>query len=186
MILTNLAFAIIALILLAFAASTWLDILNAREVRANQNAVPEAFSGIIDEPDYFKSARYTLDKIKFGICERIFDTALIAAVLLFGIYPILFRIIAGAFGGGIWAQSLAFILSTMILGFASLPFDYYEQFKLEHKYGFNKSTVKLWVSDKIKESVLSVLIAAPLLALLLWFFRSTLSLLPSYFHNGEL
>ncbi|MBO7520821.1 MAG: M48 family metallopeptidase [Opitutales bacterium] len=172
MILTGLAFIAIALILLAFAASTWLDVLNAREVRANQGAVPEAFSGIIDEPGYFKSARYTLDKIKFGICERIFDTVLIVAVLIFGIYPMLFRLFSGAFGGGIWAQSLAFIFSAMVLGFASLPFDYYEQFKLEHKYGFNKSTVKLWVSDKIKEAAVSVLIAAPLLAFLLWLFSA--------------
>ncbi|MBR4597659.1 MAG: M48 family metallopeptidase [Opitutales bacterium] len=170
MILTNLAFITIALILLAFAASTWLDFLNAREVRANQGALPEAFSGMIDEADYFKSARYTLDKIKFGIYERIFDTVLIAAVLLFGIYPLLFRFFIGVFGSGAWAQSAAFVLSTMVLGLLALPFDYCEQFKLEHKYGFNKSTLKLWVSDKIKENLLSILIGVPLLALLLWLF----------------
>ena len=170
MILTSLVFITIALIALAAAASTWLDILNAREVRANMGAVPQAFSSIIEEPEYFKSASYTLDKLRFGIFERAFDTLFIAAVLVFGAYPLLFKFFISAFGGGVWAQALAFMLSAMVLGLASLPFDYYEQFKLEHKYGFNKSTVKLWVSDKIKEAVLSVLIATPLLALLLWFF----------------
>ena len=170
MILTNLVFFTIALLLLMFAADTWLDALNAREVRANRASVPEAFAEIIDEADYQKSARYTLDKISYSIYERLFGLLLIVAVLIFGVYPILFKFFIGVFGGGVWAQSAALLLSAIILSLFSLPFDWYEQFVLEQKYGFNKSTTSLWIADKFKETAISLAIGIPLLALLLWFF----------------
>lgn len=115
MILTNLVFFTIALLLLMFLADTWLDALNAKEVRANRESVPEAFAEIIDEADYQKSARYTLDKISYSIYERLFGLVLIVAVLIFGVYPILFRFFTGIFGSGVWAQSAALLLSSIIL-----------------------------------------------------------------------
>jgi STE24 endopeptidase len=56
----------------------------------------------------------------------------------------------------------------LLLGLPSLPFEWWEQFRLEQKFGFNKSTPGLWVSDKFKGAVLAIAIGFPLLWVLLW------------------
>ena len=48
-----------------------------------------------------------------------------------------------------------------------MPFDWYSTFKLEEKYGFNKSTLGLWISDKVKGTLIGFVIGYPLICLLL-------------------
>ncbi len=170
MILTPAVFAATALILAKFAASAWLDSLNAANVRANSRAVPPAFSGIVEEADYFKSVRYTLDKIRFGLFEGGYSSAVLVLFLVFGAYPALFCSISQALGGGIWAQAAALCLASAVAGLPELPAEWYSQFVLEQRYGFNKSTLALWISDKLKELALSLALGIPLLSLILWLF----------------
>lgn len=170
MILTWQVFAALVLILLRFLAAAKLDSLNARSVRENSDAVPGAFKGIIDEKDYFKSVRYTLEKIRYGIFESAYSSVILALIFLFGIFPILFGFFTGVFGMSVWGQALAFCLVTVIVSIPDLPLDWYEQFVLEQKFGFNKSTLKLWISDKIKETIVGLVIGVLILALILWLF----------------
>lgn len=170
MILTWLVFAAIALILACFLGGLVLDKLNAKSVRENSQAIPEAFRGIIDETDYFKSVRYTLEKINFGIVENAYSAILMCAILLFGVYPFLFSWFGGVLGTSIWAQAFTLFLATLVVSVAEIPFAWYGQFVIEQKYGFNKSTLKLWIIDGIKETVLSLVIGVLLLSLILWLF----------------
>ena len=73
-----------------------------------------------------------------------------------------------AWGAGIWAQAAILFLIPTILGLLDLPFDYYSQFKIEADFGFNKSTVGLWIADQFRNLLIGAAIMIPLVALLLW------------------
>ena len=64
----------------------------------------------------------------------------------------------------------------MVLQLPSLFLDWYKQFNLEQRFGFNKSTPKLWVTDKIKENILGIILGTLFFALLIWLYRSLVSL----------
>ena len=59
----------------------------------------------------------------------------------------------------------------MVLQLPGLILDWYKQFQLEEGFGFNKSPLKLWVADKIKENILGLLLGILLFALIIWLFR---------------
>lgn len=125
----------------------------------------------MNQETYDKSVSYSLDKSKFGEIESIVDTALVIIFLGFGILPWLYDGQTSIFGGAVWSQSLVLMLITILIGLFSMPMEWWEQFRLENKYGFNKSTINLWVSDKFKGLLLTFLIGYPLLCLLLAFFN---------------
>src|SRR6266404_4301648 len=162
-------FDIIALVLILARATTelWLSRLNQRHVRAQANEVPPAFRGIIDEPMYRRSVDYTLAKSRFGDIANLFDAALLIALLFSGVLPWAFERFSASFGTSILAM-IGFLFATGIaLSIPGLPFAWYAQFKLEERFGFNTTTVKTWIFDRVKGLLLALLLGYPLLALVL-------------------
>jgi STE24 endopeptidase len=89
-------------------------------------------------------------------------------VLVSGVLPTLFNVAAGWAGpDAVWNHALFILLAGVLLGIPSLPFEWWEQFGLEQKFGFNKSTPGLWVTDKLKGMALMFVIGFPLLWALL-------------------
>lgn len=162
-------FAIIALVLILARAiaELWLSRLNQRHVRAHTAEVPAAFREMVDEPTYRRSVDYTLAKSRFGDVVTVFDTVLLIAILFSGTLPWAFEKFTAAFGTSVWAMA-GFLFGTgFALNIISLPFAWYAQFKLEDRFGFNTTTVKTWVLDRLKGLLLAVLLGFPLLALVL-------------------
>jgi len=162
-------FAIIALVLILARAiaELWLSRLNRRYVRANAYEVPSPFLGMIDQATYRRSVDYTLAKSRFGEVVTLFDAVLLIAVLFSGILPWAFVRSTAAFGTSVWAMAGFLFATGIALSIVSLPFAWYSQFKLEERFGFNTTTVKTWVLDRLKGFLLAVLLGFPLLALVL-------------------
>src|SRR6516225_3536495 len=162
-------FAIIALILILARsiAELWLSRLNQRHVRAHAVEVPPLFREMVDEPTYRRSVDYTLAKSRFGEVVTLFDTALLIAILFSGLLPSAFEEFTTAFGTSVWAMAAFLFATGFALSIISLPFAWYAQFKLEDRFGFNTSTVKTWVLDRLKGFSLAVLLGFPLLVLIL-------------------
>lgn len=157
-----------ALMVLRLAGELVLSALNRAEVRRHAAAPPAAAAAIMDLPTYQKSVNYTLEKSRFGAVAGIFDTLVTALVLFGGVLPVLFvHVTDWSAHNAVWSQALFVLLAMVLLSVPSLPFEWWEQFRLEEKFGFNKSTVGLWVMDKIKGSVLMFAIGFPLLWALL-------------------
>ena len=156
------------LMVLRLAGELALSALNRGEVRRHAEAPPAAASAMMDLATYRKSVAYTLAKSRLGVITGIFDTVVMALVLFGGVLPWLF---AWTVGGGaaqaVWSHAVFVLLAMLLLSVPSLPFEWWEQFRLEEKFGFNKSTVGLWVMDKIKGTVLMFAIGFPLLWALL-------------------
>src|SRR5215469_1906146 len=162
-------FAIIALalILVRAIAELWLSRLNQRHVRVHANEVPPAFHGIIDKATYRRSIDYTLAKNRFGNIASVFDALVLIAVLFSGVLPWAFEKFSASFGTSIWAMAGFLFVVGIALSILALPFAWYAQFKLEERFGFNTSTVKTWVLDRMKGFLIAALLGYPLLALVL-------------------
>src|SRR5262245_37272819 len=162
-------FAIIALILILARAiaELWLSRLNQRYVQVHASEVPSAFREMVDEPTYRRSVDYTLAKSRFGEVVTLFDTALLIILLFSGVLPWAFGKLAATFGSSVWAMAGFLFATGVALSIVSLPFAWYAQFKLEDRFGFNTTSLKTWVLDRLKGFLLAVLLGFPLLVLVL-------------------
>ncbi|MFA5264580.1 MAG: M48 family metallopeptidase [Opitutaceae bacterium] len=159
---------LVAVLMLArLAGELFLAELNRREVRRFATQPPPAVAAMIDGPTYEKSVAYTRAKLRFGMIVEVFDAAVLAAVVFGGLLPWLQSFFAPLSQSGVWGDALFLLATGIALGIPSLPFDWYEQFHLEQRFGFNKSTVGLWIADKFKGLLLGLLIGFPILWALL-------------------
>lgn len=173
------ALQIVFLIFLAAktAATVALDALNRRETLRRGNAVPAEYRDVVDAETYRKSVAYTLRKINFGHAETLFGTVL-TLILVIALLPTLYALAGTLFGlnaelsgwARVWREGCVLVSISLVIGLLDLPFDWYENFRIEAQFGFNKSSGGLWVSDKIKGVVLGVLIGLPLLWAILAFY----------------
>jgi len=162
-------FAIVALVLILARAiaELWLSRLNQRHVRAHANELPPAFHGIIDEATYRRSVDYTLAKSRFADITGVFDVVVLIALLFSGVLPWAFGSFTARFGTPIWAMAGFLFVTGIALSILGLPLAWYDQFKLEQRFGFNTTTMKTWVLDRVKGFLLALLLGYPLLALVL-------------------
>ena len=162
-------FAVIVatLIVAKLLSQLWLEHLNQCSVRRNASSVPDSFRDFIDEPTYKKSVQDTLTKSRFEQAELIFDALVIAIVLFSGLLPWYHKVISHAFGSSVWAEA-AFLFSTGVaLSLPGLPLNWYSQFRIEQRFGFNTTTTKLWLADRLKGLALAAIIGYPLIVLIL-------------------
>lgn len=157
-----------ALMLLRLIGELVLSALNRAEVKRNANVRPPAAAAIMDEATYRKAVAYTLEKSRFGTITEIFDTLVLVMVVFGGVLPWLYtRIALRGAPSATWDDALFILAVGFLISIPSLPFDWWDHFRLEAKYGFNQTTPKLWITDKIKGALLAFVIGFPLLWALL-------------------
>jgi len=162
-------FAIVALALILARRVTelWLSRLHQRHVRKRANEIPPPFRGIIDEATYSRSVDYTLAKSRFGDIVNVFDAVVLIAVLFSGLLPWAFGKFRGNLGTSTLAMAGFLFAAAIALTIFGLPFAWYAQFKLEERFGFNTTTIKTWILDRMKGFLLALLLGYPLLVLVL-------------------
>jgi STE24 endopeptidase len=146
----------------------WLASRQIRHVAQHRNVVPPAFASTITLAAHQKAADYTVAKSRFGIVEMAWSAAVLLGWTLLGGLDLLNRVLADWLGGGLWQQLALLAAFSLIGGLLELPFSLWQTFRLEERFGFNKMTLRLWVSDAIKGMLLGASIGLPLAALILW------------------
>ena len=158
----------LATLLLTALTQVWLAARHIRHIRAHQNKVPDDFARQIDLADHRKAADYTCAKTRAGYPGILLHTVLLLIFTLGGGLSALSNFWAGWLSDPL-AQGMALIISTFfIMGIAEIPLSYYRTFVIEAQYGFNKMTRGMFFTDLIKQSVLGLLLGAPLLFCFLW------------------
>jgi STE24 endopeptidase len=146
----------------------WLASRQIRYVAAHQQAVPPAFSHTIELAAHQKAARYTIAKTRLSLLSTVFGAAVLLAWTLLGGLQALNQMLIQWLGHGM-GQQLALLGGFALLsGLAELPLSWYATFKVEERFGFNKMTLGLWVTDGIKAALVGVVLGTPLAALVLW------------------
>ncbi len=151
----------------------WLASRQMRHVARHRNAVPAAFANQISLEAHQKAADYTIAQSRFGLLELAWGAALTLGWTLLGGLTLLNTAIGQWLGSGI-AQQVALLAAFTVVGsLLDLPFTLYRTFVIEARFGFNKTTLALWLQDLAKSTVLAVLIGGPLAALVLWMMGAT-------------
>jgi len=149
----------------------WLASRQIQHVTKHRNQVPEAFAGVVSVRAHQKAADYTVAKARFSLLTTAFGSITLLAWTLLGGLDAFNGWLqeAGLSNWGPMAYQLSLMLGFMLLsGLLDLPFQIYSTFHIEQKFGFNRMTWRLWVSDTFKNIVVSTFLGLPLLALVLW------------------
>lgn len=159
------------IILVTLLTGYLLDLITSiLNLRALNPQLPDEFKDVYDSETYRKSQEYTRVSTRFGFISSLFSLILTLVFWFSGGFNYLDQIVSG------WELSpiLTGLIYIAILIFArsllSLPFSIYDTFVIEERFGFNKTNAKTFITDLLKGLLLSVLIGAPLLAGLLYFF----------------
>ena len=159
--------AIVALLFVRLGVQLFLEYLNREETRLHSGVLPGAFLGLMDDATYAKSSDYTQAKSRFASFELVFDAAMLSVVLFSAVLPWLWARFNALAPGAAWSGALFLAGTGVLLSLPGLPLDWWSHFRLEEKFGFNKSTPRLWVVDQIKSMLLGLAIMFPLAWLLL-------------------
>ncbi|RLV90859.1 CAAX prenyl protease 1 [Spathaspora sp. JA1] len=163
-------------IILGFTVGQFIfeNYLEYRQYRVLQRKSPPAsIKKEVNQETFDKSQEYSRAKSKFSIFSGVFSLVQNVAIIKFDVMPKLWnlsgwlmsKVVLPKFMGGVITQSLFFVFSSQILStIVGLPLNYYQHFVLEEKYGFNKQTVKLWVTDMVKSIALSIVLGSPVIA----------------------
>ena len=144
------------------------DVFNLRHLRSE---VPEDFSDIFDADKYKLSQSYLKARTRFGWLAATFNLTVILLFWFSGGFNLLDQWIR-SFGWGPVANGLFFVgILVLLRALLSLPFSCYSTFVIEEKFGFNRTTLKTFVTDLVKGFVLAILLGVPIMALVLVFFE---------------
>ena len=160
---------IIGFILFSFLLDQYLNYLNSKSWTTE---LPKELSDLYDEEKYAKAQAYEKEKKWIGNIAGIISTVVILIVLLFGGFALLHDFVASKTSNLILQGYLFFGIMGVASEIMSLPFSLYNTFKIESKYGFNKMTWKTYVGDKIKGTIMSMIIGGALYAAFVYFYQA--------------
>ncbi len=171
--MNEFSWVFIASLVLMTAVELWLSLRQGRHVAAHRDNVPTAFAEDVSLDAHQKAADYTQAKGKFNRFGSVFSAVVLLAWTFAGGLNVLFEAWQ-SLGFSDIVTSVAFILSFFVVGsLIELPVDWYKTFVLEQRFGFNKNTPALFLSDLAKQMLLVLIIGAPLIWGALWLMGST-------------
>ncbi len=151
-----------------FGFSWWLKQRHILHVRNHRQAVPPDFAADIPLAQHQKAADYTIAKSRFAQVSLAYETLLLLAWTLGGGLGYLNQWLQAADLDPLWT-GVWFIVGVLTLQtLLHVPLSYYSTFVIEQRFGFNKTTKKLFVTDLVKGLVLNLLILVPLSWVVLW------------------
>ncbi len=151
----------------------WLANRQRSHVRANRGAVPNEFAERIALDEHHKAADYTVTRTGLGMIELLYGSLLLIAWTLGGGLEWL-DTLWRSIGLGSITTGVGFMLSAMIImSLLDLPFSLYNTFVIEERFGFNRSSLGVFLSDLVKQGILLIAIGAPMIALALWIMNSS-------------
>ncbi len=161
---------IIGILILDFLFEKYLDYLNTTKW---SDIIPDEVKGIYDEEKYKKQQAYQKENHRFGLLTSSFSMVITLGMFLFYGFALVDGWAWSFTGNAILAALIFFGIIMFASDIITTPFDIYDTFKIEEKYGFNKTTPKTFIFDKIKGWLIGALIGGGLLALIIFIYQKT-------------
>ena len=167
----HVSWAFAAALLLALATKLWLSTRQMRHVALNRNEVPAAFAGTVTLAAHQRAADYTLANGRFAMASAALGSVVLLGWTLLGglaaVNELLLEALLPAWGA--LGYQLALLTTVAVIGaLIELPFEWFNTFRIEQRFGFNRMSLSLWLADQAKGALLGALIGLPLAALVLW------------------
>jgi len=154
--------AIFAAIILSGALDIYLERRQAHAVAAHRDRVPAEFADQVSLDEHRRAADYTLARTRLAMAQTGFDTLLAVLWLALLLGPV-YRLVAGIIPPGL-SRSVAIVVAVGAVSyFLHLPFTLIRTFRLEARFGFNRTTPALFLLDQVKSGALQLALAVPLL-----------------------
>lgn len=167
MIRVNFLFlTFLTIFLLKAGIEVFLHRLNLCYLDRYGRKVPEVFRDTIEQESLEKISFYTIDSQRFHIINFLVGEGFLLIFLLSGLLPWLSNIIIAQGFGTILSGLIFFGLLWIASSLLRIPFNIYEIFVIEERYGFNRMTPKIWILDFIKSMGISILLGGVLLLIL--------------------
>jgi STE24 endopeptidase len=159
-------------LVLRAGTSFWLSKRQQQYVAAHSQTVPPEFASRVSLDEHRKAADYTNARVQFGRVELLLSLLLLLVWTLGGALDAIDRFWAG-FSLPAMVTAVAVIASVaFISALAGIPTALYRTFVIEERFGFNRSNASTFWKDRLKGTLVIVLIGLPLLLLLLWFMET--------------
>ena len=156
----NWLYLIIGLVIFNYLFSAVLDFINGKNWRTE---IPPVMKDFYHEDKYLKAKNYSKEKEKVSLISSTLSTLITLFFLVFDGYGWLDNFISLYYDIPFLKSGIFFLVLFILSDFISIPFSCYNTFVIEEKYGFNKTTVKTFVLDKIKGYLLTLIIGGVLL-----------------------
>ena len=169
--MNNIIFFLILIIPVAgFITERYLDHLNTKMW---SDELPEKLKGICDQEEYRKTQLYQKDNRKLSFWSSSFNLAIILFMIVAGGFALVDSI-ARIFSMNMVIISLIFFgIIGLVSDLINIPFSLYDTFIIEKKFGFNKMTLRTFITDHIKSWFIALLVGVPVLGLITWFYYKT-------------
>jgi STE24 endopeptidase len=167
---TTLFYIIIGIIIINFIIDKVLGSLNAKHFN---DALSPELQDVYDEEEYKKSQAYKATNHRFSNITSAFSLLLTLAFFYVDGFEYVDNIARGYSTNNIIVALIFFGIIMLASDIITTPFSYYKTFVIEEKFGFNKTTLKIFILDKIKGWLMLIIVGGGILALILWFYEST-------------
>ena len=162
----SLLFAVFLLLMVGL--KYWLAWRQMSHVGAHADRVPARFADRISLEAHRKAAAYTIARQRLGLVETAVGAIVLLGLTLLGGLQAIASALAGPLGNGLAYQVGVVAVVVVLLAIIDLPFDWYRQFRIESRFGFNRMTPRLFFADLLRTAALSAALGLPLLTLVLW------------------
>ena len=156
----------------SLAVRLWLAGRQIGFVRAHRDAVPPAFASRIGIAAHTKAADYTVAKQRLAMLHTVVDALLLLAMTLGGGLAAIVAWTETLPMSPLWRDVAMFAIAAVIYGAVNLPFSWWHTFRIEERFGFNRMTLSLWLTDLAKGLAVGIALGLPLLVLVLWLMRA--------------
>lgn len=160
---------ILSISIISYVFDQILDYIN---LKAQRKDIPAEVEDFYKKEKYQKSLDYQKDQTRFSFITTGFSFLLSLGMLLFGGFGWLDGLLRSYFNSEIILALVFFGTIMIVSDLLTIPFQCYSTFVIEEKYGFNKTTAKTFITDKLKGYLLGALIGGALLAILIYLVNS--------------
>ena len=167
---TTLFYIIIAIIVINFIIDKILDAVNAKHFN---DEIPNELADVYDEDEYKKSQAYKQANYQFSNITSGFSLLLTLTFFFFDGFKFVDNFARSYTQNPILVALIFFGVIMIGSDILTTPFSYYKTFVIEEKFGFNKTTKKIFWLDKLKGWLMSAIIGCGILAVIIWFYQLT-------------
>ncbi len=156
--------AIVAVLVIRYVFGLWLDLLNFTH---RSKPLAAELQGIYEEPLYSKQQEYQRANTRFGFVSGFFGFAVMLAFLLSGGFGWLDSLVRQVTENPVWMALLFFGALALASELLIIPFEVYDTFVIEERFGFNKTSTRTFIADRLKTWMLALVFGGGLLALII-------------------
>ena len=160
-----LLYIIISITVVSYVADQILDYIN---LKAQRTDIPKEVEAFYQKEKYLKSLAYHRELTRFSFLTSGVSFLVSLIMLITGGFGWLDSLLRPYLEGDIILALAFFAVLTLASDILTLPFQWYSTFVIEEKYGFNKTTVRTFIMDKLKGYLLSAIIGGGLLSALIY------------------